>query len=237
MYLFYLLIVTSFVFLLIYISFLKMFKYAVLLMCSNDKYALSNLISRCNLYRSYLNDRDIPLSLILNTDSTYLKFIKGNLLFTRIDDYLSKFIKYNNNHIYLKEIENLLDSMLNIKYNNDNNMLYKKYPKKIYYLKIAIIVRFYKAYINIKPQTHNESWKKQILDYGHFNDDIFFRRIYLSICNYRFLENALEAVDNNEPSSIEIGEYLKNTDEDKISSYVSSFFYWHENPSLKKVKS
>ena len=145
-------LVVAVLILIVYISFLKMFKYAVLLMCGNDKDALSNLINKYNPYESYLVNRNIPLSILLNNKNIYSKFVKSNMLVKRIDHYISNYTSYNSDYEYMSKIEKVVDTKLNDWLEIDNKDIFlEKYSEKLYYLKIAIIIRLFTAFNNIKP--------------------------------------------------------------------------------------
>jgi len=227
---FFLVIVFFFILVLvIYISFLKMFKYAVLLMCGNDKEALSNLLHKCNPYGFYLGNRDIPLSILLEDKNTYSKFVDSNRLVARLGDYIAKFTEYSGDYEYLSTIEKTIESKFKFwKDPNVEETLSNKFPEKLYFVKLAIIIRLFEALRNIKPHTSLENWKKELLLYNDFQDDLVMRRIYISICNEEIKKNELQVIANKEPTFKELSDYLNNTPKYYFEGYVSNFFYFHK---------
>ena len=83
------LLVVIIIMLIVYIYYLRIFKYAFLIMCANDKNALGNLMKFLNPFENSLINRNIPLSICLNQEKVFSKFVKQNLFFGRIDDYLT----------------------------------------------------------------------------------------------------------------------------------------------------
>ena len=218
-----------------YFMYLRMFKYAFLLMCANDKNAISNLLKKSNPFVTSLINRDIPLSIYLNKKKTYSKFITSNSSFERIDDFLSKYTN-NSDYEYMQEIETIIESKLNewIELKNQTK-LRKKYFFKFYYLKTAIIIRLFWAFNNIRFNPSLENWKEELINYNDFETDILMQKIYFSICNDEISKNKMSLIQNDEPSSIEIENYIKNVRQTDLEGYAC-YSYWQKNKNLFKQK-
>ena len=217
-----------------YMAFLQMFKYAVLQMHANDKNALSNLLRRSSPYAEYLPDRNLPLSIVLNENGIFSKFVKSNSLVTRLDDYLVRYAT-SGDVSFLEDLEENIDSKF-LYWLNRNGMgsVVSNNPEKLYFLKLAIIVRLFKALKNIKRGGGLQPWKTDLLSFNDFSKSPLMERIYLSFCNLQMVESKMEPIVNVEPSCDELCDFIENTKLNEFQHFVSTYFYWHENPDFSR---
>lgn len=217
-----------------YILFLRMIKYAMLLMHANDRYAIQNLLQNSNPYDSFLVNRDLALSILLNDASIWGKFVKMNKLVVRLDSYLSKFTM-GSDYSFIQELEEKVHRKMRSTCGDDfDELILVEYSDKYYFFKLAIILRLHKALHRVQKGNGLQAWREDLIRFDDFSKTPALRSMYLSICNERILESDLQPIDSPAINETQVISLFKDHNLNDFQGFVSSYFYWHENPSLRR---